>query len=124
MPKDDPVYLNSRREAILILTVWACCVIYTVGYCYWNGYLSHESGPNTTGPALGAMVGTLESLNRDPESLTTPLGLGIPDWVFWGICMPWLFCIVFTFWFCLCYFKTDDLGPEMESPEEEVQSDA
>ncbi len=58
---------------------------------------------------IGAMVGSLESLNRDPESLNMPLGLGIPDWVFYGIVIPWLGCILATFWFCLFFFVEDDL---------------
>jgi hypothetical protein len=112
--QDDPVYLNCRREAIFILALWACCFVYTVGFCYLTGYASHEPTPQSTGPALGAMVGSLHDFDRTPESLRSPLGLGIPDWVFYGVVMPWLTCIVLTFLFCLFVFKEDDLGPELE----------
>ena len=108
----DPVYLHTRREATFILILWICCFCYTTTYCYLNGYLSHEAHRNSTGPAIGTMLGDLESMNRDPESLSTPLGLGIPDWVFYGIVIPWALCILITFWFCFFYYVEDDLEAE------------
>ena len=62
------------------------------------------------GQPIGQWVGPLESFNRDPATLTTPWDLGIPDWVLYGIAIPWLFCIVATCWFCLFVFHDDDLG--------------
>ena len=109
--EDDVVYRNSRREAIVILALWTCCLVYTCTYCYLFGYLSHEPHPISTGPALGQIVGPLESFDRVPTTLATPLGLGIPDWVFYGILIPWLLCIAATFWFCLYYYAEDDLSP-------------
>jgi hypothetical protein len=113
----DPVYIHSRREAIFILCLWTCCCLYTVTYCYLNGYLSHNAHPRATGPAVGAVVGELESWNRSLESMSTPLGLGIPDWVFYGIVIPWALCVVITFWFCLFYYVEDDLAAGAEPRE-------
>jgi hypothetical protein len=62
------------------------------------------------GPALGALVGPLADFDRHPSSLTTPLGLGIPDWVFYGVVLPWLICVVVTWWFCQYFYVDDDLG--------------
>ena len=87
-------------------------MVYTCTYCYLRGYLSHEPHPQPTGPALGALVGPLEGFNRDPATLTTPLGLGIPDWIFYGVAIPWVVCIVITVWFCIYYFVEDDLGQD------------
>ena len=106
----DPVFRNSLHEARFILGLWTCCFFYTVSYCYLNGYLSHEPLPSAIGPAVGSWLGPLESLNRDPETLTYPFGLGIPDWVFYGIAVPWFICIVASFWYGLFMFAEDDLS--------------
>lgn len=108
----DPLYRNSLREARLILIIWFLCGIITVTICYLFGYLSHEPDLNSTGPDLVNIFGSFEKFDRTPESLTTPLGLGIPDWIFYGIVIPWLVCIGFTFWFCLSYFSEDELDDD------------
>ena len=112
--REDPVYLNCRREAILILVLWACCFVYTVTFCYLRGYHRHEPSPHANGPAIGQIVGPLERFNRDVESLSTPLGLGIPDWVLLGIVVPWLLCAVATMWFCWAFY-TDDVLDDPEA---------
>ena len=112
--QEDPLYRHARREAIVILVAWACCLLYTCTYCYLHGYLSHEPHPASIETTVGEIVGPLESFNRDPATLKTPLGLGVPDWVFYGIVIPWIGCILFTFWFCLFFYVEDDLGRENE----------
>lgn len=92
----DPVFLHSRREAVIIFGVWIVALVWAVPYCYLNGYLDS-----------GARV--------DPESLRTVWG--IPSWVFWGIAVPWLAADVFTIWFCFCYMQDDDLGEERDEGE-------
>jgi hypothetical protein len=111
-PQEDPVYRHSLREGILILAIWGLCLVYTCTYCYLFGYLSHEPHPSPVGPSLGEWLGPLTAFDRDPATLTTPLGLGIPDWIFYGVVLPWLLCIGVTFWFCLFYFVEDDLGDD------------
>jgi hypothetical protein len=96
--------------------MWAACLVFTCTYCYLYGYTSHPTDPLATGPAIGGWVGPLESFNRDPDFLKTPLGLGIPDWVLYGVVCPWATCIAATFWFCLFVFREDDLGDEGTSP--------
>jgi len=108
----DPLFRNSLREARLILAVWLLAGVATITICYLFGYLSHEPDVNSSGPDLVNTIGSLRGFDRTPESLTTPLGLGIPDWIFYGVVIPWLACILFTFWFCLRYFSEDDLGEE------------
>ncbi len=83
---DDPVFLNARREAVAILILWACCFAWTVPYCYLHGY----DAPS------------------DPVDLQ--LTLGIPDWVFWGIAVPWVCAGVVSILLCLFFFQDDDLG--------------
>lgn len=122
-PREDTLYRHSLREAIYILSLWACCLVYTVTYCYLYGFRVHEPHPDSTGPAVGEWLGPLTSFDRLPESLTTPLGLGIPDWVLHGIVAPWLLSIVLSFGFCLFLFAEDDLGEAEVSPGTEERSD-
>lgn len=107
------MYLHGLREARFILGVWVCCLVWTVGYSYLFGYRSHEPDPNSAGPSVADMVGPLESFNREPDSLTYPLGLGIPDWIFYGIAVPWCICIGLTFFYALVLFADDDLGVDV-----------
>ena len=71
------------------MLVWAIALVWTVTGCYLMGY------------------------NRAANDIV--LLLGFPDWVFWGICLPWGLCLVFSVWFCFFTMADDDLG---EDPEE------
>ena len=122
-PLEDSLYRHSLREAIFILSVWASCLVYTVTYCYLNGFAVHESPAGATGPSVAGLVGSLEAYDRDAASLTTPLGLGIPDWVFYGIVIPWLLCIAVTVVFCTFFFAEDDLGEVGREPAAREASD-
>ncbi len=84
----DPVFLHSRREAIVIFSLWVAALFWAVLFSYFNGYAEAV----------------------DPENLRTLLG--IPSWVFWGIVVPWMAADLFTIWFCLFYMADDDLGEE------------
>lgn len=111
---EDPVYQNSLREAKIIISIWIVALLYTCTYCYLFGYQSHPSDSAAIGPAISSWFGPLESFDRDPATLTTPLGLGIPGWVFYGIAAPWIACLLATFVFCLFIFRADDLGDDQE----------
>ncbi len=91
-PHDDPVLVSARREGLVVLVVWLAAMSYTIGYCYLNGY------------------------NRTIESLT--FVLGIPDWIFWGIVVPWLVCVVVSWIFSYVFMTDADLGEENEEAEE------
>ncbi|MGE3805660.1 MAG: hypothetical protein AB7K24_13370 [Gemmataceae bacterium] len=113
--RDDPVYLRTRREAFMILALWALCFLYSVSYCYFNGYTSHEPLPGAVGGDVAELAGPLESYNRKPDSLTMPLG--IPDWVFYGVVIPWGLCVLVSVLFCLFVFVEEDLGPDEDEEE-------
>ena len=106
------LYENSRREAIVILIIWLVTTIYSSVYCYLFGYKSHDMVASAKGPTLSELVGDLPGWNRAAESLQLPLSLGIPDWVFFGVVVPWCLCIGLTFWFCLFFFVEDDLSAD------------
>ena len=94
----DPVFLHARKEAIIIFALWVVALLWSVPFCYLNGYPSQF----------------------DPQTFSTTLG--IPTWLFWGILAPWLVADVFTMWFCFCYMKEDNLGEALEAsaPEKEI----
>ena len=88
MPAEDPVLRSSRREAIVVFCIWVVACAYTVGYCYLFGY------------------------HREPDSLRYVAGL--PDWVFWGILVPWTTCSLASFWVSNYLIADDDLGDVQE----------
>jgi hypothetical protein len=91
-PQYDPVYVNARREGVLILVAWAVCMAWTVTYSYVFGY------------------------HVDPDSLS--ITLGIPTWIVWGVVAPWIAATAFSCWFALFYMVDDDLGKEAEATDE------
>lgn len=88
----DPVYLQSRRELGVILILFATFFLWSVGACYWLGYVDPDGS----------------------EPVTVSAIWGMPTWVFWGILVPWLAVDVAALWFCFFYMKDDDLGKSHE----------
>jgi hypothetical protein len=91
----DPVYVNSRREALVLLAIFAVALIYTI------------------------VVSSLLGYDRDPSEVVTYLG--IPDWVMWGVFLPWTVCALVTVWFCF-YFMADDPLEEEGKPDEVAET--
>jgi hypothetical protein len=84
---EDAVVHAARREAALALGTWVVAMLYTVTYCYRNGY------------------------GRDVDSLT--FVLWFPDWVFWGVVVPWGLCIVFSTIFAFRIMGAESLGEDV-----------
>jgi hypothetical protein len=82
--KEQKLLRNARREGLLIMAVWAACLLWNTAVGYWLGY------------------------RRDPGEIS--LILGIPDWICWSVILPWLLCLAFSVWFCFVYMADDDLG--------------
>lgn len=91
----DPVFLNSRREAVVIFGLWFLCFIWAVPVSYMMGY------------------------GQDIVPGNVPTIFGMPTWIFWGIVCPWLVADVVTTWLCFRFIKNDDLGV---APEELAES--
>ena len=83
---EDAVVTRSRREALIAFGLWLASLIYTVGYCYLYGY---------------------DRTGQDPKFV-----LWFPDWVFWGIVVPWLACVVASTIFAFGIMGAEPLGPE------------
>jgi hypothetical protein len=87
-PREDTIVRAARREASLALGTWLVAMLYSVTYCYLNGY--------------GRSVDSLDFV------------LWFPDWVFWGIVVPWGICIVFSTIFAFRVMGDESLGEEAD----------
>jgi hypothetical protein len=85
-PQEDILVRHARREAAIALAMWAAAMIYTITYCYLNGY------------------------GRTADSLT--FVLWFPDWVFWGIVVPWGICAAASLVFAFGIMGDEPLGEE------------
>jgi len=93
--KYGPVYLNSLRETFLILLTWIVFAIWVVGYSLRYGYNLHSDTFSTV--------------------------IGIPEWVFWGIGLPWILAIFITIGFAVFVVKDDPLEESDEAPTDEQE---
>lgn len=84
--REDPVLTSARREALLVLAIWLAACVYSVGYSYAYGY--------------GRDAATLQYV------------LGFPDWVFWGVIVPWTVCTALCFLLSYFVIADKDLGEE------------
>ena len=91
MPRsaEDPLLTSARREAIVVFAIFAAALLYSVLYSYRHGY------------------------GRELEDLT--FVLGFPDWVFWGVVVPWGTATLASFLFGALFMRDERLG---EDPEE------
>jgi len=83
---EDPVLTSARREALLVMGIWLVACVYSISVCYWLGY------------------------GRDVATLT--FVLGFPDWIFWGVILPWAVCTGLSFVLSYFVITDEDLGAE------------
>jgi hypothetical protein len=98
---------NGRRETVMVLIVWALALLWTVGVSYLLGY-QHGSDSWIVQAGLAS--------NRTPNNFHQILGL--PDWIFAGVLLPWLVSSLVTVVFCLYGIADDDLGAEAKDEQE------
>jgi hypothetical protein len=87
---EDPLLVSARREMVIALGMWALAAACTLGVSITWGY------------------------DRDPKTLT--FVLGFPDWVFWGIIVPWAGSTIVAAIFAMGYMQDGPLEPEEPSP--------
>ena len=85
-PAEDPVLTSARREATIVFTTWIIATVYCVGYCAKYAY--------------GRSIVDLKYV------------WGFPDWVFYGIVVPWGACIAFSWIFASIWMRDEDLGED------------
>jgi hypothetical protein len=95
-PTEDPVLTSSRREALITFAIWLTACIYSISVCYRYGY------------------------GRDATTLTYVLGF--PDWIFYGVVLPWTVCTVLCF--IMSYFVIADGELGEEQAEEQIEARA
>jgi hypothetical protein len=86
-PPEDAVVRAARRESKLALGMWLVAMIYSITFCYLNGY------------------------ERPVDTLS--FVLWFPDWVFWGIIAPWLVCTLVSIVFAFGIMGNEPLGDEI-----------
>ncbi len=93
---------NAYRDLIVCLAAWLVTLIWTLSVYYLLGYRY---------PADHWLV--RDGWVRPPDA---PIGviLGVPDWVFHGIVIPWVASTVFTVVYVLFFMADDDLGTDPE----------
>jgi hypothetical protein len=84
--REQRLLRHARREGLLILALWLACLVWSTAVGYLYGY------------------------NRPVQDIR--LILGMPDWVFWAVVLPWAGCLLFSVWFCFAYMADDDLGED------------
>lgn len=88
-PHEDPLVRSARREALIVTAIFLAAMTYTLTYCGLYGY------------------------GRDAADIQ--LVFGFPDWVFWGVIVPWLGCTVISIAFALVFMTDDPLGEAAEN---------
>jgi hypothetical protein len=85
---ENPLLRSARREALVSLAAWLSALLYTVGYCYLHGY------------------------RRPLEDLH--FVCGFPDWIFWGVVVPWGFWFAFSVWYAFWFMQDTPMDDEGE----------
>jgi hypothetical protein len=86
-PGEGRLLRTARREAIVVFAIWLAAICYTVGYSYTFGY------------------------DRPEESIKYIYG--VPDWVMWGVVLPWAVSTVAAVWFAMFFMTDEPLGDEL-----------
>ncbi len=92
----DPLVRHARREAWFTAAVCVAAMAYTVSYCRWFGF------------------------NRAAADVHWVLG--VPDWVFFGIVLPWLVCLAITAGFAFGVMHDDSISAAGD-PDDDVLDD-
>jgi hypothetical protein len=102
---EDPVVTSSRREAVFFVVLWSATLAYCVGYCYTHGYDRGTPGYD-------------RKLDASLDGMTFVFGW--PDWVFYGVVVPWLVCTAISVVFATFVMRDAPLGEELEANKGEL----
>lgn len=91
-PETDPLVRSSLREALIVSGIWFTAMTWSVSVCWSMGY------------------------GRDIRDLQ--LVFGFPDWIFWGIVVPWVTCAVVSWIFGAWFIHDGELGADMEDADD------
>jgi len=85
--KEQQLLRHARREGLIIMMVWGACLVWSMVVGFFMGY------------------------RRSAADIS--LILGMPDWVFWSVVLPWALCLTFSVWYCFVFMADDDLGQDV-----------
>jgi len=88
-PQEDPLVRSTRREALIVAVVVIAAMSWTIGYCSRHAY------------------------DRPAEDIQ--IVLGFPDWIVWGVLVPWLASSVVSIAFAFGVMTDDPLGEAVET---------
>jgi hypothetical protein len=101
-----PDYLQAMRELKVLLILFALAFGWSIAISYGMGY-----SPGNPSEPEGQVATTW----------------GIPNWVFWGVLVPWLVVDVLAVWYCFVFMKADcdtnDSHDETRFPEQASASE-
>lgn len=73
-------FIRTRREALCAGFIWVFFATWTIGACYFLGYL--------------------------PDKVT--FVLGIPSWIMWGVIVPWISAAIVNSLFAIFVLADDE----------------
>jgi hypothetical protein len=88
----DPLVHSSLREALIVSSIWFAAMVWSITVCWTMGY------------------------GRTKDELK--LVFGFPDWIFWGIVVPWLTCTIVSWIFGAWFVRDGELGKDVEDADE------
>ena len=88
-PQEDPLVRSSRREAIIVTAMFLAAMAYTLTYCGVRGY--------------------------GDDAVIHPLVFGFPNWIFYGVIVPWGVCTAVSVVYALVFITDDPLGEAAEN---------
>lgn len=122
-PSEDPVLISARREARIVFVTWLIALTWSVSYCYLFGYVSDfktMSDQQSVEVRRTADPQAMPELwvNRGRGLERVHFILGFPDWIFWGVALPWWLCTAFSLYFGAFIVRDEDLGADIEAADE------
>ena len=94
-------FRNACREGRIVAVLWAVNLCWTVGYTYLRGY-------QHTADAFVVRAGLADVWS--PERFTQTAGF--PDWILYGVVVPWVVMVTVSILFASLVMADDDLGVE------------
>ncbi len=90
----DPVLQSAWREAMIVFAIWIAAGTWCVTYAALYGY--------------GGTTAEIKFV------------LGFPEWIFWGLVVPWVTCVARSAIVSQFIMRDEDLGIDPEEAMKEI----
>jgi len=98
--EEDPTIRTARREAVVVMCIVGAALIYSSTTSYLMGYGAKD---------------------RELHFVEFGWGVAFPDWIFWGVVVPWGVCFVIGAIFAFGWMQDAGLGEELEEDDDGSQ---